>query len=177
MPSTVTTIHTNAFSGAGNLKDVVLASSDTKIEDSNENTDKKDADENGKSNPSGTSNNQTKEQSGSNNNQSNYKVTVDSSVDTVAEEKKLAEQYKKENKTDDGATAQNGDTEKQGGGTEIAGIDEGLDADETAISSNADTASEKSQSMSVWGNILLVVVAAIVVAGTVLFIRKKKKQK
>ena len=177
VPSTVTTIHTNAFSGAGNLKDVVLASSDTKIEDSNENTDKKDADENGKSNPSGTSNNQTKEQSGSNNNQSNYKVTVDSSVDTVAEEKKLAEQYKKENKTDDGATAQNGDTEKQGGGTEIAGIDEGLDADETAISSNADTASEKSQSMSVWGNILLVVVAAIAVAGTVLFIRKKKKQK
>ena len=65
---------------------------------------------------------------------------------------------------------------KQGGGTEIAGIDEGLDADETAISSNADTASEKSQSMSVWGIILLVVVAAIVVAGTVLFIRKKKKQ-
>lgn len=198
VPSTVTTIHTNAFSGVGNLKDVVLASSDTKIEDSNENTDKKDADENGKSNPSdatdnkngdnsgnkdagnanpsGTSNNQTKEQSGANNNQSNYKVTVDSSVDTAAEEKKLAEQYKKENKTDDGATAQNGDTEKQGGGTEIAGIDEGLDADETAISSNADTASEKSQSMSVWGIILLVVVAAIVVAGTVLFIRKKKKQ-
>lgn len=198
VPSTVTTIHTNAFSGTGNLKDVVLASSDTKIEDSNENTDKKDADENGKSNPSdatdnkngdnsgnkdagnanpsGTSNNQTKEQSGANNNQSNYKVTVDSSVDTAAEEKKLAEQYKKENKTDDGATAQNGDTEKQGGGTEIAGIDEGLDADETAISSNADTASEKSQSMSVWGIILLVVVAAIVVAGTVLFIRKKKKQ-
>lgn len=198
VPSTVTTIYANAFSGAGNLKDVVLASSDTKIEDSNENTDKKDADENGKSNPSdatdnkngdnsgnkdagnanpsGTSNNQTKEQSGANNNQSNYKVTVDSSVDTAAEEKKLAEQYKKENKTDDGATAQNGDTEKQGGGTEIAGIDEGLDADETAISSNADTASEKSQSMSVWGIILLVVVAAIVVAGTVLFIRKKKKQ-
>ena len=198
VPSTVTTIHTNAFSGAGNFKDVVLASSDTKIEDSNENTDKKDTDENGKSNPSdatdnkngdnsgnkdagntnpsGTSNNQTKEQSGANNNQSNYKVTVDSSVDTAAEEKKLAEQYKKENKTDDGATAQNGDTEKQGGGTEIAGIDEGLDADETAISSNADTDSEKSQSMSVWGIILLVVVAAIVVAGSVLFIRKKKKQ-
>ena len=176
VPSTVTTIHTNAFSGAGNLKDVVLASSDTKIEDSNEDTDKKDTDENGKSNPSGTSNNQAKEQSGANNNQSNYKVTVDSSVDTAAEEKKLAEQYKKENKTDDGATAQNGDTEKQGGETEIAGIDEGLDADETAISSNADTASEKSQSMSVWGIILLVVVAAIVVAGTVLFIRKKKKQ-
>ena len=198
VPSTVTTIHTNAFYGAGNLKSVVLASADTKIEDSNENTDKKDTDENGKSNPSdatdnknddnsgnkdagnanssGTSNNQTKEQSGANNNQSNYKVTVDSSVDTAVEEKKLAEQYKKENKTDDGATAQNGDTEKQGGGTEIAGIDEGLDADETAISSNADTASEKSQSMSVWGIILLVVVAAIVVAGTVLFIRKKKKQ-
>lgn len=198
VPSTVTAIHANAFSGAGNLKNVVLASSDTKIEDSNEKVDKKDTDENGKSdpsdatdnkngdnsgnkdagnaNPSGTSNNQTKEQSGANNNQSNYKVTVDSSVDTAAEEKKLAEQYKKENKTDDGATAQNGDTEKQGGGTEIAGIDEGLDADETAISSNADTASEKSQSMSVWGIILLVVVAAIVVAGTVLFIRKKKKQ-
>ena len=199
VPSTVTTIHTNAFSGVGNLKNVVLASSDTKIEDSNEDTDKKDTDENGNlnpsdatdnkngdnsgnkdagnANPSGTSNNQTKEQSGANNNQSNYKVTVDSSVDTAAEEKKLAEQYKKENKTDDGATAQNGDTEKQGGGTEIAGIDEGLDADETAISSNADTASEKSQSMPVWGIILLVVVAAIAVAGTVLFIRKKKKQK
>lgn len=199
VPSTVTMIHTNAFSGAGNLKDVVLASSDTKIEDSNENTDKKDADENGKSNPSdatdnkngdnsgnkdagnanpsGTSNNQTKEQSGANNNQINYKVTVDSSVDTAAEEKKLAEQYKKENKTDDGATAQNGDTEKQGGGTEIAGIDEGIDADEDTISSNADTVSEKSQSMSVWGIILIVVVAAIAVSGTVLFIRKKKKQK
>ena len=31
---------------------MVLASADTKIEDSNENTDKKDTDENGKSNPS-----------------------------------------------------------------------------------------------------------------------------
>ena len=229
VPSTVTTIHTNAFSGAGNLKSVVLASSDTQIEDSNENTDKKDTDENGKSNPSdatdnknggnsgskdtgnanqsGTSDNQTKEQSGADNNQSNnigdstsskdnmtdtkntgsdststanatpqYKVTVDSSVDTAAEEKKLAEQYSTENKTDDGTTVKNSDTEKQSSGTEIAGIDEGLDADETAISSNTDTASEKSQSMPVWGIIFLVVVAAIAVAGTVLFIRKKKKQ-
>lgn len=199
VPSTVTTIHTNAFSGAGNLKEVVLASSDTKIEDSNENVDKKDTDESGKSNPSddadnkngdnsgnkdavnvnpsGTSNNQTKEQSGANNNQSNYKVTVDSSVDTAAEEKKLAEKYSTENKTDDGTTVKNSDTEKQSSGTEIAGIDEGLDADETTISSNADTASEKSQSMPVWGIILIVVVAAIAVSGTVLFIRKKKKQK
>ena len=204
VPSTVTTIHANAFSGAGNLKNVVLASSDTQIEDSNENTDKKDTDkkdtdENGKSNPSdaidnknghnsgnkdagnanpsGTSNNQTKEQSGANNNQSNYKVTVDSSVDTAAEEKKLAEQYSTENKTDDGATVQNRGTEKQSGGTEIAGIDEGIDADENTIGSNADTASEKSQSMPVWGIILIVVVAAIAVSGTALFIRKKKKQK
>ncbi len=204
VPSTVTTIHANAFSGAGNLKNVVLASSDTQIEDSNENTDKKDTDkkdtdENGKSNPSdaidnknghnsgnkdagnanpsGTSNNQTKEQSGANNNQSNYKVTVDSSVDTAAEEKKLAEQYSTENKTDDGATVQNRGTEKQSGGTEIAGIDEGIDADENTIGSNADTASEKSQSMPVRGIILIVVVAAIAVSGTALFIRKKKKQK
>ena len=198
VPSTVTTIHTNAFSGAGNLKDVVLASSDTKIEDSNENVDKKDTDESGKSNsfddadnkngdnseikdagnanPSGTSNNQTKEQSGANNNQSNYKVTVDSSVDTAAEEKKPAKQYKKENKTDDDATAQNRGTEKQSGGTEIAGIDEGIDADENTIGSNADTVSEKAQSMPVWGIILTVVLAAIAVSGTVLFIRKKKKQ-
>lgn len=50
VPSTVTTIHTNAFSGAGNLKSVVLASSDTQIEDSNENADKKDTDENGNNN-------------------------------------------------------------------------------------------------------------------------------
>ena len=139
--------------------------------------DKKDTEENGKSDPSGTSNNQTKEQSGVNNNQSNYKVTVDASVDTAAEEKKLAEQYKKESKTDDGATAQNGDTEKQGGGTEIAGIDEGIDADENTIGSNADIVSEKSQSMPVWVIILIVVVAAIAVSETVLFIRKKKKQK
>ena len=199
VPSTVTTIHANAFSGAGNLKNVVLASSDTKIEDSNEKVDKKDTDENGKSdpsdatdnkkgdnsgnkdagnaNPSGTSNNQTKKQSGANNNKSNYKVTVDSSVDTAAEEKKLVEQYKKENKTDDGATAQNGDTEKQSGGTEIAGIDEGIDADENTIGSNADTASEKSQSMPVRGIILIVIAAAIAVTGMALFIRKKKKQK
>ena len=242
VPSTVTTIHTNAFSGAGNLKSVVLASADTKIEDSNENTDKKDTDENGKSdpsdatdnkkgdnsgnkdtgnanlsdatdnkkgdnsgskdtgnadssddadnkdgdnsgnkdagnaNPSGTSNNQTKKQSGANN-KSNYKVTVDSSVDTAAEEKKLVEQHKKESKTDDGATAQNRGTENQSGGTEIAGIDEGIDADENTIGSNVDTASEKSQSMPVWGTILIVVVAAIAVSGTALFIRKKKKQK
>lgn len=230
VPSTVTTIHTNAFSGAGNLKNVVLASSDTKIEDSNENVDKKDTDENGKSNPSdatdnknggnsgnkdagnanqsGTSDNQTKEQSVDDNNQSSnigdstsskdnktdtkntggnstltadvtpqYKVTVDSSVDTAAEEKKLAKQYRTENKTDAGTTVQNSDTKKQSSGTEIAGIDEGLDADEIAISSNADTDSEKSQSMPVWEIILLVVIAAIAVAGTVLFIRKKKKQK
>lgn len=57
VPSTVTTIHANAFSGAGNLKNVVLASADTKIEDSNENTDKKDTDENGKSNPSDATDN------------------------------------------------------------------------------------------------------------------------
>ena len=185
VPSTVTTIHANAFSGAGNLKSVVLASTDTKIEDSNENTDKKDTTENGKlnpsddadnkngdnsgnkdagnANPSGTSNNQTKKQSGANN-KSNYKVTVDSSVDTAAEEKKLVEQHKKESKTDDGATAQNRGTENQSGGTEIAGIDDGIDAD------------EQSQSMPVWGIILIVVVAAIAVSGTVLFIRKKKKQ-
>ena len=199
VPSTVTTIHANAFSGAGNLKNVVLASSDTKIEDSNEKVDKKDTDENGKSdpsdatdnkkgdnsgnkdagnaNPSGTSNNQTKKQSGANNNKSNYKVTVDSSVDTAAEEKKLAEQYKKENKTDDGATAQNRGTEKQSDGTEIAGIDDGIDVDENTIGLNEDTASEQSQSMPVWGIILIVVVAAIAVSGTLLLIRKKKKQK
>lgn len=199
VPSTVTTIHANAFSGAGNLKNVLLASSDTKMEDSNENVDKKDTDENRKSNPSdatdnkngdnsgnkdagnvnpsGTSNSQTKEQSGANNNQSNYKVTVDSSVDTAAEEKKLVDQHKKASKTDDGATAQNRGTEKQSGGTEIAGIDEGIDADENTVGSNADTASEKPQSMPVWGIILIVVVAAIAVSGTVLFIRKKKKQK
>ena len=193
VPSTVTTIHANAFSGAGNLKNVVLASSDTKIEDSNENTDKKDTDkkdtdENGKSNPSDATDNKNGHNSGNkdagnanpsgtSNNQSNYKVTVDSSVDTAAEEKKLAEQYKKENKTDDGATVQNRGTEKQSGGTEIAGIDEGIDADENTIGSNADTASEKSQSMPVRGIILIVVVAAIAVSGTALFIRKKKKQK
>lgn len=199
VPSTVTTIHANAFSGAGNLKSVVLASADTKIEDSNENTDKKDTDENGKSNPSdatdnknghnsgnkdagnanpsGTSNNQTKKQSGANNNKSNYKVTVDSSVDTAAEEKKLVEQHKKESKTDDGATAQNRGTEKQSDGTEIAGIDDGIDVDENTIGSNEDTASEQSQSMPVWGIILIVVVAAIAVSGTVLLIQKKKKQK
>ncbi len=198
---------------------MVLASADTKIEDSNENTDKKDTDENGKSNPSDATDNKNgdnsgnkdagnTDSSGNNNSQSNnigdstsskdnktdtkntgsnststanvtpqYKVTVDSSVDTAAEEKKLAEQYSTENKTDDGTTVKNSDTEKQSSGTEIAGIDEGLDADETAISSNADTASEKSQSMPVWGIILIVVVAAIAVSGTVLFIRNKKKQK
>ena len=191
VPSTVTTIHTNAFSGAGNLKSVVLASADTKIEDSNENTDKKDTDENGNNNSqsnnigdstSSKDNKTDTKNTGSNSTSTanvtpQYKVTVDSSVDTAAEEKKLAEQYSTENKTDDGTTVKNSDTEKQSSGTEIAGIDEGLDADETAISSNADTASEKSQSMSVWGIILLAVVAAIVVAGTVLFIRKKKKQK
>ena len=182
VPSTVTTIHTNAFSGAGNLKSVVLASADTKIEDSNENTDKKDTDENGKSNSSDATDNKTNTKNTGSNSTSTanvtpqYKVTVDSSVDTAAEEKKLAEQYRTENKTDDGTAVQNSDTEKQSNGTEIAGIDEGLDAEETAMNSNADTASEKSQSMPVWGIILLVVVAAIAVAGTVLFIRKKKKE-
>ena len=191
IPSTVTTIHANAFSGAGNLKNVVLASADTKIEDSNENTDKKDTDKNGnnnsQSNNIGDSTSSKDNKTDTKNTASNststanvtpqYNVTVDSSVDTAAEEKKLAEQYSTENKTDDGTTVKNSDTEKQSSGTEIAGIDEGLDADETAISSNADTASEKSQSMPVWGIILLVVVVAIAVAGTVLFIRKKKKQK
>lgn len=191
VPSTVTTIHANAFSGTGNLKSVVLASSDTQIEDSNGNTDKKDTDENGNNNSqsnnigdstnSKDNKNDTKNTGSDSTSTANvtpkYKVTVDSSVDTAAEEKKLAKQYRTENKTDAGATAQNGDTEKQGGGTEIAGIDEGLDADEIAISSNADTDSEKSQSMPVWEIILIVIAAAIAVTGTVLFIRKKKKQK
>lgn len=219
VPSTVTTIHANAFSGAGNLKNVVLASSDTKIEDSNEKVDKKDTDENGKSDPSDATDNKNGDNSGNkdagnanssgnNNSQSNnigdstsskdnktdtkntksdststanvtpqYKVTVDSSVDTAAEEKKLVEQHKKESETDDGATVQNRGTEKQSDGTEIAGIDDGIDADENTIGSNADTASEQSQSVPVWGIILIVVVAAIAVSGTVLFIRKKKKQK
>ena len=190
VPSTVTTIHTNAFSGAGNLKSVVLASADTKIEDSNENTDNQDTDENGNNNSqsnnigdstSSKDNKTDTKNTGSNSTSTanvtpQYKVTVDSSVDTAAEEKKLAEQYSTENKTDAGTTVKNSDTEKQSSGTEIAGIDEGLDADEIAISSNADTVSEKSQSMPVWGIILLVVVAAIAVAGTVLFIRKKKKE-
>ena len=190
VPSTVTTIHANAFSGAGNLKNVVLASADTKIEDSNENTDNKDTDENrnnnSQSNNIGDSTSSKDNKTDTKNTGSNststanvtpqYKVTVDSSVDTAAEEKKLAEQYSTENKTDAGTTVKNSDTEKQSSGTEIAGIDEGLDADEIAISSNADTVSEKSQSMPVWGIILLVVVAVIAVVGTVLFIRKKKKQ-
>ena len=191
VPSTVTTIHANAFSGAGNLKSVVLASSDTQIEDSNGNTDKKDTDEKGnnnsQSNNTGNSTSSKDNKTDTKNTGGNstltadvtpqYKVTVDSSVDTAAEEKKLAKQYRTENKTDAGTTVKNSDTEKQSSGTEIAGIDEGLDADETAISSNADTDSEKSQSMPVWEIILLVVIAAIAVAGTVLFIRKKKKQK
>ena len=191
VPSTVTTIHTNAFSGAGNLKSVVLASTDTQIEDSNGNTNKKDTDEKGnnnsQSNNTGNSTSSKDNKTDTKNTGSNstspanvtpqYKVTVDSSVDIAAEEKKLAEQYSTENKTDDGTTVKNSDTEKQSSGTEIVGIDEGLDADETVISSNADTASEKSQSMPVWGIILIVVVAAIAVSGTVLFIRKKKKQK
>lgn len=191
VPSTVTTIHTNAFSGAGNLKSVVLASTDTQIEDSNGNTDKKDTDEKGnnnsQSNNTGNSTSSKDNKTDTKNTGSNststanvtpqYKVTVDFSVDIAAEEKKLAEQYSTENKTDDGTTVKNSDTEKQSSGTEIVGIDEGLDADETVISSNADTASEKSQSMPVWGIILIVVVAAIAVSGTVLFIRKKKKQK
>lgn len=190
VPSTVTTIHTNAFSGAGNLKDVVLASSDTQIEDSNESTDKKNTDENGnnnsQSNNTGDSTSSKDNKTDTKNTGSNststanvtpqYKVTVDSSVDTATEKKKPAEQYRTENKTDDGTTVKNSDTKKQSSGTEIAGIDEGLDADEIAISSSADTASEKSQSIPVWGIILLIVVAAIAVAGTVLFIRKKKKQ-
>lgn len=190
VPSTVTTIHTNAFSGAGNLKSVVLASSDTQIEDSNENADKKDTDENGnnnsQSNNTGDSTSSKDNKTDTKNTGSNststanvtpqYKVTVDSSVDTATEKKKPAEQYRTENKTDDGTTVKNSDTKKQSSGTEIAGIDEGLDADEIAISSSADTASEKSQSIPVWGIILLIVVAAIAVAGTVLFIRKKKKQ-
>ena len=190
VPSTVTTIHANAFSGAGNLKSVVLASSDTQIEDSNGNTDKKDTDENGnnnsQSNNTGDSTSSkdnktdTKNTGGNSTSTANvtpqYKVTVDSSVDTAAEEKKLAEQYKKENKTDDGATVQNRGTEKQSGGTEIAGIDEGIDADENTIGSNADTASEKSHSIPVRGIILIVIAAAIAVTGMALFIRKKKKQ-
>lgn len=190
VPSTVTTIHTNAFSGAGNLKSVVLASSDTQIEDSNENADKKDTDENGnnnsQSNNTGDSTSSKDNKTDTKNTGSNststanvtpqYKVTVDSSVDTATEKKKPAEQYRTENKTDDGTTVKNSDTKKQSSGTEIAGIDEGLDADEIAISSSADTASEKSQSIPVWGIILLIVVAAIAVSGTVLFIRKKKKQ-
>ena len=190
VPSTVTTIHTNAFSGAGNLKSVVLASSDTQIEDSNENADKKDTDENGNNNSqsnnigdstSSKDNKTDTKNTGSNSTSTanvtpQYKVTVDSSVDTATEKKKPAEQYRTENKTDDGTTVKNSDTKKQSSGTEIAGIDEGLDADEIAISSSADTASEKSQSIPVWGIILLIVVAAIAVAGTVLFIRKKKKQ-
>ena len=191
VPSTVTTIHANAFSGAGNLKSVVLASSDTQIEDSNGNTDKKDTDENGnnnsQSNNTGDSTSSkdnktdTKNTGGNSTSTANvtpqYKVTVDSSVDTAAEEKKLAEQYKKENKTDDGATVQNRGTEKQSAGTEIAGIDEGIDADENTIGSNADTASEKSHSIPVRGIILIVIAAAIAVTGMALFIRKKKKQK
>lgn len=191
VPSTVTTIHANAFSGAGNLKSVVLASSDTQIEDSNGNTDKKDTDENGnnnnQSNNIGDSTNSKDNKNDTKNTGSDststanvtpqYKVTVDSSVDIAAEEKKLAKQYRTENKTDAGTTVKNSDTEKQSNGTEIAGIDEGIDADENTIGSNADTASEKSQSMPVWEIILIVIAAAIAVTGTVLFIRKKKKQK
>lgn len=155
VPSTVKTIEANAFSGASNLKEVVLASEDTKIEEDEKYDDQGNQGKTGaqretgaqgeqnetegqtdwKENVTGNTDNPQTEDGTLDNNKPDYEVSVDPKVDT-ADDEKAGTNGKDTNgitsnesnmKDTDIRNSDGNDKGVSGTNDEIAGIDEGID--------------------------------------------------
>lgn len=165
VPSTVKRIAADAFSGAANLKEVVLASEDTKVEEKDEPNKPVDNQTGSKEDQSGSkedqsgSNKDQKQENGSTVSEADkpaYSVTVDPTVDT-----KNAYDIPLNAETDafaeTGSDHQNKETLNYGGEAasnasdisnqqnEIVGIDEGFDEEEAADSDTNANANEITQ--------------------------------
>ena len=149
VPSTVKTIEANAFSGASNLKEVVLASEDTKIEEDKKVAEQDNQKETGtkeeqketegqtdrKENVTGNTDNPQTGDSTLDNNKLDYEVSVDPKADT-ADNGKTDTNGKDTNgkassesnmKDTDISNSDGNDKGVSGTNDEIAGIDEGID--------------------------------------------------
>lgn len=177
VPSTVKTIEANAFSGASNLKEVVLASEDTKIEEDEKYDDQGNQGETGaqgeqnetegqtdwKENVTGNTDNPQTEDGTLDNNKPDYEVSVDPKVDT-ADDEKAGTNGKDTNgitsnesnmKDTDIRNSDGNDKGVSGTNDEIAGIDEGID-DESEntpgdIEENTNTTSKTGENESIIG--------------------------
>lgn len=149
VPSTVKTIEANAFSGASNLKEVVLASEDTKIEEDKKVAEQDNQKETGtkeeqketegqtdrKENVTGNTDNPQTGDGTLDNNKPDYEVSVDPKADT-ADNGKTDTNGKDTNgkassesnmKDTDISNSDGNDKGVSGTNDEIAGIDEGID--------------------------------------------------
>ena len=149
VPSTVKTIEANAFSGASNLKEVVLASEDTKIEEDKKVAEQDNQKETGtkeeqketegqtdrKENVTGNTDNTQTGDGTLDNNKPDYEVSVDPKADT-ADNGKTDTNGKDTNgkassesnmKDTDISNSDGNDKGVSGTNDEIAGIDEGID--------------------------------------------------
>lgn len=177
VPSTVKTIEENAFSGASNLKEVVLASEDTKIEEDKKVAEQDNQEETGvqgeqketteqtdrKENVTGNTDNPQTEDGTLDNNKPDYEVSVDPKVDT-ADDEKAGTNGKDTNgkassesnmKDTDISNSDGNDKGVSGTNDEIAGIDEGID-DESEntpgdIEENTNTTSKTGENESIIG--------------------------
>ena len=177
VPSTVKTIEANAFSGASNLKEVVLASEDTKIEEDKKVAEQDNQEETGvqgeqketteqtdrKENVTGNTDNPQTEDGTLDNNKPDYEVFVDPKVDT-ADDEKAGTNGKDTNgkasnesnmKETDIRNSDGNDKGVSGTNDEIAGIDEGID-DESEntpgdIEENTNTTSKTGENESIIG--------------------------
>ena len=203
VPSTVKTIEENAFSGASNLKEVVLASEDTKIEE-----DKKVAEQDNQKetegqtdreeNVTGNTDNPQTEDGTLDNNKPDYEVSVNPKVDT-ADDEKAGTNGKDTNgkassesnmKDTDISNSDGNDKGVSGTNDEIAGIDEGID-DESEntpgdIEENTNTTSKTGENESIIGKdneksgrtMLCSIVGVVLVIGAGIgFVIWKKKRK
>lgn len=174
VPSTVKTIEANAFSGASNLKKVVLASENTKIEENEEDKDQGNQEETGaqgeqketteqadrEENVIGNTDNPQTEDGTLDNNKPDYEVSVDPKVDTADDEKAGTNgkdtngKASNESNTKDTDIRNSDGNDKGVSGTndEIAGIDEGIDDEsennQDNIEENTNTSSKTGENES-----------------------------
>lgn len=177
VPSTVKTIEANAFSGASNLKEVVLASEDTKIEEDKKVVEQDNQEETGvqgeqketteqtdrEESVTGNTDNPETGDGTLDNNKPGYEVSVDPQADT-ADNGKTDTNGKDTNgkassesnmKDTDISNSDGNDKGVSGTNDEIAGIDEGID-DESEntpgdIEENTNTTSKTGENESIIG--------------------------
>lgn len=174
VPSTVKTIEANAFSGASNLKEVVLASENTKIEEDKKVAEQDNQEETGaqgeqketteqtdrEENVTGNTDNSETGDGTLDNNKTDYEVSVDPKVDTADDEKAGTNgkdtngKASNESNTKDTDIRNSDGNDKGVSGTndEIAGIDEGIDDEsennQDNIEENTNTSSKTGENES-----------------------------